>query len=185
MGLEDHGPWLQAAGAPPDASLPLTRYLDLVAAWNGRVNLTGARSAAERVRILVAPVLPVAALLEAGTLVDIGSGNGSPGLILALLRPDLDVTLLEPRQRRWAFLREAARTTGRPDVLVLRARHDGRQVSPARTVTLRALRLSLREIDACVEPRGRVVVWGQPLAPAAGFRGEPAPAPDVHVYRKA
>ena len=62
-----------------------------------------------RVALLVAPVLPLADLLEPGELLDVGSGNGSPGLVLALLRPRLDVTLLEPRQRRWAFLREAAR----------------------------------------------------------------------------
>ena len=55
---------------------------------------------------------PAAHLPEPGSLIDVGSGNGSPGLVLALVRDDLEVTLLEPRARRWAFLREAARASG-------------------------------------------------------------------------
>ena len=111
-----HDPHLAALGLAPRDVAALSRYLDLVADWNARVNLTGARTPADRVAILVAPVAPLARELEDGHLVDIGSGNGSPGLVLAVLRPDLSAVLLEPRQRRWAFLREAARAVGRPDV---------------------------------------------------------------------
>jgi 16S rRNA (guanine527-N7)-methyltransferase len=111
------------------------------------------------VRLLVADVLPAAPVPEAGSLIDVGSGNGSPGLVLALLRNDLEVTLLEPRARRWAFLREAARVAGR-GVRVLRVRHDGYPGPPARTVTLRAVGLPLAAIADLVEPGGRVVVLG-------------------------
>ena len=91
----------------------LAAYLDTLADWSRRTNLTGARTAAERVRLLVADVLPGAFLPEPGALIDVGSGNGSPGLVLALVRDDLEVTLLEPRTRRWAFLKEAARASAR------------------------------------------------------------------------
>jgi 16S rRNA (guanine527-N7)-methyltransferase len=111
------------------------------------------------VRLLVADVLPAAPLPEAGSLLDVGSGNGSPGLVLALVRDDLEVTLLEPRARRWAFLREAARAAGR-SVRVLRLRHDGYGGPPARTVTLRALAVPLAELAPLVVPGGRVVVFG-------------------------
>lgn len=104
-------------------------------------------------------VLAAAAIPEPGSLIDVGSGNGSPGLVFALLRDDLDVTLLEPRARRWAFLREAARVTGRA-VRVLRARHDGYGGPPARTVTLRGLALSLADLALLVEPGGRLLVFG-------------------------
>ncbi len=115
-------------------------------------------------RLLVAAVVPAAGLPAPGTLVDVGSGNGSPGLVLALLRDDLEVTLLEPRARRWAFLREAARAAGRP-VRVLRFRHDSYPGPPARTVTLRALAVPLAELAPLVEPGGRVLVFGgRPLA---------------------
>ena len=130
----------------------LAAYLDTLADWSRRTNLTGARTAAERVRLLVADVLPAAFLPEPGTLIDVGSGNGSPGLVLALVRDDLEVTLLEPRTRRWAFLREAARASSRR-VLVLRQRHDGYRGKPARTVTLRAVALPLAELAGLVEPR--------------------------------
>ncbi len=155
----------------------------MLAAWSARVNLTGARTAEERVRLLVAPVLPVAALV-AGPLLDVGSGNGSPGLVLALLRPELAVTLLEPRLKRWAFLREAARAAGRPDVAVLRARHDQYPGPPAATVTVRALALTPAELRPLVAAGGRLVVFG-PQSPAAeGWTGEPPPAPGICVLRR-
>ena len=179
-----HGPHLAALGLPPREAAVLARYLDLVAAWSPRVNLTGARTAAARVAILVAPVAPLAPVLEPGLLLDIGSGNGSPGIVLAALRPDLPVVLLEPRQRRWAFLREAARTVGRADVEVRRMRHDGYGGPPARTVSLRALALPLAEIAPLVAPGGRVLVWGPPPAEDPRFATEPAPAPGVHARRR-
>ena len=115
-------------------------------------------------RLLVGVVLPAAGLPAPGSLIDVGSGNGSPGLVLALLRDDLEVTLLEPRARRWAFLREAARAAGRP-VRVLRYRHDSYPGPPARTVTLRAVAVPLAELAPLVEPGGRVLVFGgRPLA---------------------
>jgi 16S rRNA (guanine527-N7)-methyltransferase len=111
------------------------------------------------VRLLVGDVLAAATIPAPGSLIDVGSGNGSPGLVLALLRDDLEVTLLEPRSRRWAFLREAARTTGRR-VRVLRVRHDRYDGLPARTVTLRALALPTAALAPLVEPGGRLVVLG-------------------------
>jgi len=111
------------------------------------------------VHLLVGKVLAAAALPATGTLIDVGSGSGSPGLVFALLRDDLDVTLLEPRARRWAFLREASRAAGRT-VRVLRVRHDGYRGAPARTVTLRGLALSLADLAHLVEPGGRLVVLG-------------------------
>jgi 16S rRNA (guanine527-N7)-methyltransferase len=179
-----HDSHLAALGLAPRDVAALSRYLDLVAAWNARVNLTGARTPAERVAILVAPVAPLARALEDGHLVDIGSGNGSPGLVLAVLRPDLSAVLLEPRQRRWAFLREAARAVGRPDVDVRRQRHDGYDGPPARTVSLRALALPLREIAPLVAPDGRVFVWGVPPSDDPSFLAEPSPGPGVHIRRR-
>jgi 16S rRNA (guanine527-N7)-methyltransferase len=116
----------------------------------------------------------------------VGSGNGSPGLVLALLRDDLDVTLLEPRSRRWAFLREAARAAGRP-VRVLRVRLDGYDGPPARTVTLRALALPTAALAPLVEPGGRLVVLGgRPTASGpfeATNEGEGLPG-SVTVFRR-
>jgi 16S rRNA (guanine527-N7)-methyltransferase len=119
-----------------------------------------------------------------GRLLDVGSGNGSPGLVVALLRPQLQVTLLEPRARRWAFLREAARTAGRPDVDVRRLRHDAYRGEPAETVTLRALALPLSALSRLVVEGGLVLVLGQRREDAVGFRREGPEGPGLHVYRR-
>ncbi len=159
----------------------LEAYLEAVAEWSPRVNLTGARTADARVDVLVAGVLAARSLPAPGSLIDVGSGNGSPGLVLALLRDDLEVTLLEPRQRRWAFLREAARRAGRP-VEVRRERHDQYPGPPAATITVRALALPLGELRRLLRPDGRALVFGAPPAPDPAFAREDGPA-GVNVFR--
>jgi len=56
------------------------------------------------------------------TLVDIGSGAGLPGIVLAMIRPELDVTLLEPMERRCRFLSECVDALGLANASVLRGR---------------------------------------------------------------
>jgi 16S rRNA (guanine527-N7)-methyltransferase len=114
----------------------------------------------------------------------VGSGNGSPGLVLALLRPELQVTLLEPRARRWAFLKEAARAAGRPDIEVLRLRHDAYPGPPAQTLSLRGLALPLRELGGLVAEGGRVLVLGRAPQTEAPFVAESLARPPVHSFRR-
>ena len=159
-------------------------YLDTLAEWSRRVNLTGARAPAGRVALLVEPVLPARDLPEPGPLLDVGSGNGSPGLVLALLRPDLEVTLLEPRTRRWAFLREVVRRVAGPEVRVLRCRHDGFTGSPARTVTLRALALPMASLVSLVAPGGRLLVFGTEPRPEGPFHRETVAPAGVQAFRR-
>lgn len=147
------------------------------------MNLTGARTPAERVALLVAAVLPAAPLPGPGRLIDVGSGNGSPGLVLAVLRPEIPVVLLEPRQRRWAFLREAGRAAGRADVQVLRRRHDQYDGPAAATVTLRGLDLPLSALAPLVEQGGRALVFGGGRAAEPGWREEEG-APGVQAFRR-
>jgi 16S rRNA (guanine527-N7)-methyltransferase len=163
---------LEAHGLAEPTLTALETYLDLVAAWSPRVNLTGAKTDDERVAVLVAPVLAAAPLLLPGRLLDVGSGNGSPGLVLSLLRPDLRPTLLEPRQKRWAFLREAARAVGRADIDVRRERHEAYPGPPAENVTLRAVRLDLPALAPLVAEAGQVLYLGGPVPSGRGFRVE-------------
>lgn len=92
----------------------LSRLLDLVVTWNARVDLTAARDERELVDLYLADALVLAARhpralepRDAEAWTDVGSGAGAPGLVLALLRPDLQLTLVEPRAKRIAFLRTA------------------------------------------------------------------------------
>jgi 16S rRNA (guanine527-N7)-methyltransferase len=158
-------------------------WLSLLRAWSKRTNLTGLRSVEEMVEHLVDPVLAVRELAR-GDLLDVGSGNGSPGLVWAALRPDLRVTLLEPRLRRWAFLREAARAIGRPDLAVLRLRHDEYGGPAAETVTIRALSLPLASLSRLAVPGGRLVVFGVAPDPDPGWRMLSEPRVGVRVLER-
>ena len=167
--VSEHDAPLAAVGIPPAVRPLLSQYLDLVQRWNERTNLTGARTASERVRVLVSDAWRAAPLVRGTTLIDVGSGNGSPGLVLALVRPELQVTLLEPRARRWAFLREVARSLGRADVVVARCRAS-EFGEAADAVTLRAVGLSLTEVAGLVRPGGQVLVFGGEPVEEGGFR---------------
>jgi 16S rRNA (guanine(527)-N(7))-methyltransferase RsmG len=108
------------AGAPVEA---LARWVDLAERWNERVDLTAARSRAELVDLLIADAVALSRLSSmSGTIVDVGVGAGAPGLGVALLRPDLRITLVEPQAKRVAFLRTVLGTVGRTDVQVVRGR---------------------------------------------------------------
>ena len=179
----EHQPLVAGLGLDPVAAERLSRYLDLLASWNERTNLTAARTATARVDLLVRPVAAVAQRLAAGTLLDIGSGNGTPGLVLAALRPDVRATLLEPRRRRWAFLREAARAMELA-VDVRRQRHDEFDGPPASTVTVRALRLPPEEIVSLVVPGGRLLVFGAAPPAYPELAAEDWGRPGVHVFTR-
>jgi 16S rRNA (guanine527-N7)-methyltransferase len=148
-----------------------------LAEWGARINLTGAKTPEARVVTLIEPALRLRPWLVPGGLLDLGSGNGSPGLVLALVEPGRVARLLEPRGRRWAFLREAARRCGREEILVLRNRHDEYQGAPAENVLLRGLRLPLAELDRLIAVGGQALLSGRP-----GLRAEPVPG-QLGVYR--
>ena len=148
------------------------------------MNLTAARTPQERVERLVKPVLPAVPLVQPGPLLDVGSGNGSPGLVLAILRPEVPATLLEPRLKRWAFLREAARDSGRPRLEVQRQRHDEYRAPAAATVTVRGLALTPADLGPLTRPGGLLLVFGPAPSSAPGWTAEPSPAPGLHVLRR-
>jgi 16S rRNA (guanine527-N7)-methyltransferase len=102
------------------------RYLEELVTWNRRIRLTGARNADELVDLVLADafVMALATDVASPSWVDIGAGAGAPGLILAMLRPDAQVTLVEPAQKRVAFLRTAVGRLGLAGVRVERARSD-------------------------------------------------------------
>jgi 16S rRNA (guanine527-N7)-methyltransferase len=91
-------------------------------------------------------------------VIDVGSGAGLPGIPLALARPDVWVTLVEPMQRRIDFLQEVVEALGIDNVEVLRARAE--EVDPkgrADAVVARA-----------VAPLGKLARWCLPLARVGG-----------------
>lgn len=101
-------------------------YLDHVVRWNQKMDLTAARSAEELVDLSLADALVLSHHARPSeSWVDVGSGAGAPGLVLSLLCPELEVTLVEPRDKRVAFLRSVVGSLSVPRVKVVRGRSDG------------------------------------------------------------
>lgn len=93
----------------------LQAYVALLTAWNRRINLVGANTIGDIWRRHILDSAQLMPLLPASTriVVDIGSGAGLPGLVLAILGVP-EVHLVESDQRKAAFLREAQRVTDAP-----------------------------------------------------------------------
>jgi len=81
----------------------------------------------------------IAAPLFYGAAADIGSGAGLPGVVLAIARPDVSWTLVEPMERRVAWLDEQVTTLGLENVTVLRSRAEDVQNAQFDVVTARAV----------------------------------------------
>ncbi len=103
----------------------------------------------------LAPLIPARA-----TVIDLGSGAGLPGIPVALARPDLSVTLLEPMARRVRFLQRCLATLELPQVSVLHARAQEATAAPAAIVIARAVApltaLAELALPLC-EPNGRLL----------------------------
>ncbi|WP_436737777.1 16S rRNA (guanine(527)-N(7))-methyltransferase RsmG [Streptomyces sp. BBFR102] len=135
----------------PDA----VRYAELLADAGVRRGLIGPR---EVPRLWERHLLNCAVLSEAidegVSVCDVGSGAGLPGIPLALVRPDLNITLLEPLLRRTTFLTEVVELLGLDHVTVVRGRAEEvlGKLPPVHVVTARA-----------VAPLERLAGWGVPL----------------------
>lgn len=99
------------------------RYADLLAGAGTERGLLGPREV-PRIweRHLLNCAAPAPLVPDAAQVVDLGSGAGLPGVVLAILRPDLEVTLVEPMLRRVTFLEEVLADLGLEQVRVVRAR---------------------------------------------------------------
>jgi 16S rRNA (guanine527-N7)-methyltransferase len=154
----------------PASIARLDRFLALLDIWNRRIRLTGER---DRKLLIERHLLDCLALVphlpEAGTVVDVGSGAGFPGIVLACLRPDLDLVLLESRRRPTSFLREAIRVSGLARARAVETRaeeaaHDLRLSGRAAVVTTRAVRLDifLRLAGPLLAPSGQAIAMQSP-----------------------
>jgi len=115
------------------------RYAELLATWGIERGLIGPREADRIWERHIANCLPITTLIpEGSTVADIGSGAGLPGIVIALARPDLRVTLVEPLQRRVDFLLEVIQELDIP-ITVIRGKAQSVK-SAFSIVTARALK---------------------------------------------
>lgn len=171
----------QLAASSPEALLDFTvealhRHYQELVRWNRTLSLVGPGTAVDAVARHYGEALAALPLLPAGarSAVDVGSGAGFPGLVLAAARPGLDMTLIEARERKWSFLLAASRRASLPcRCLNARVAFPLPAGVPEELdlVTVRALRLETPVLAALAErltPAGRVLMWvgdDEPLLP--------------------
>ena len=112
---------------PHDAALAekLEIYLRLLQEWNARMDLTATLEAAEtadRHFIDSLAVLRTDRIFPGASLIDVGTGAGFPGMVLAMTRPDLSVTLTDAQQKRLNFLEALQEAAEIRNVTLLHAR---------------------------------------------------------------
>lgn len=189
---------LRRAGLDPAAVVldQLTDYLLLLERWNHRMNLTALDRPDDAVdRLVVEPLLAARHLdADAESLIDLGSGGGSPAIPLKIAVPRLALTMVESKTRKSVFLREVVRHLGLPDVSVETVRYEQLLTRPEffetfDVASIRAVRVEtqdLRTLQAFLR-RGGELFWlcsaTQPLPLVAPPLEVLAEAPLVEALR--
>ena len=160
----------------PELAVGLVDYLELLSLWNRKINLISFSSWDKAIdRLIIEPLVTARHLtLARGSLLDVGSGGGSPAIPLKLAVPGFKVWMVESKTRKSAFLREAVRRLDLKDVKVETARFEQLLSYPELHeamdfVTIRALRVERRtlvSLQAFLRPGG-CILW---------FRGAGGPA---------
>jgi len=174
----------KAGGAASDEHVTsLAAYVELLARWNRKINLTALPldplSDVAVDRLIVEPVMASRRLSATDrTIVDVGSGGGSPAIPLAIMRPDVKLTMVEVKVRKCAFLQEAARQLAltlasvencRIEELLTREQlHEAVDVVTVRAV--RPDRRLLKAIQAFLKPGGRLFWFGAETTFRPDFR---------------
>ena len=151
----------------------LETYYQLLTKWNAKINLTAYRLVPEGDdeaidRLIIEPVVAARYIPEnARTLLDAGSGGGSPAIPLKLASPNLALRMVEVKTRKGVFLREAIRTLGLRDAEVETSRFE--ELLPRAElhetldlVSIRAVRIETRTLNtlqAFLRPGGKLLLF--------------------------
>src|SRR3979411_445803 len=123
--------------------LQIQRHMTLLLKWNESVNLTAIRDPLEILYRHFCESMFAASVisLDSGRLADVGSGGGFPGLALKIIRPELEVFLVESNVKKATFLAEVVRELAITDTRVLVSRYEelGEEITPVDFVCSRAL----------------------------------------------
>jgi 16S rRNA (guanine527-N7)-methyltransferase len=107
----------------------LMDYLGLLAKWNSVYNLTAVRDPSQMVtQHLLDSLAVVPAFADARDVLDVGAGGGLPGIVLAIVQPDMNVSLIDTVHKKTAFLTQVKAELGLANVTVHTARVEQLQV---------------------------------------------------------
>jgi 16S rRNA (guanine527-N7)-methyltransferase len=117
----------------------LMDYLALMAKWNGVYNLTSLRDPLQMVtHHLLDSLAAVPAFKDAKNVLDVGAGGGLPGIVLAIARPDLKVSLIDTVHKKTAFLTQVKAELGLANVTVYTMKVQDLKAGPFDVITSRA-----------------------------------------------
>ncbi|SDK72379.1 16S rRNA m(7)G-527 methyltransferase [Methylophilus rhizosphaerae] len=134
-------------------------YMALMQKWNKVYNLTAIRDPQEMLALHVLDSLSVLPYIQSGSLLDVGSGGGLPGLIVSITRPDVQVTTIDTVQKKAIFMRQVKAELGVNNAQVIHGRVEAYQPpSPFDQVISRAfseIALFRRLTMHLIKPHGR------------------------------
>jgi 16S rRNA (guanine527-N7)-methyltransferase len=177
----------------------LQQYLDLLVHWNATYNLTSVREPEAMVSQHLADCLAVVPLLkrqgERGEVLDVGSGGGLPGVVLAIACPGWNVTCVDAVGKKVAFLKQAAGSLGLTQLQAVHGRVEQLRQPRFDVVTARAfgaLALLVSSTTGCIKQggvwmamKGRAPVDEMAALPAGieVFHVEPVQVPGLDAQR--
>jgi len=144
----------------------IQQYIKILRHWNEKLNLTAIRDPLEILyrHFCESMFAAVAVPVENGRLADIGSGPGFPGIPLKILRPELEIALVESNIKKGTFLAEVIRELGLANARVLINRYEelGEELAPMDFVCSRALGEFGTFLEWAASDRvaaSRVILW--------------------------
>lgn len=160
----------------------LAAFAELLETWAARLNLTAHRDAASIARRLILDAIALANELPGGptgSIADLGSGAGFPGLPIAAVWPEASVTMVEARERRHHFQRTAIRTLAISNARPVHGRAEELAATPHRIVIAQAMappRDALAWMARWAAPDGWL------LLPLSADQSEVDPPPGVRFH---
>lgn len=168
---------------PGERLRSLGTYATRLLEWNQRINLTGARDLDTLAIEHIADALALVAHLPSeGRCIDVGSGAGLPGLVLAIVRPDLAFTLLEPIQKRRSFLAAMVRELGLPGTTLCADRLEHHTLDQAESYDFAVARAVFPLADWLPAGARLVRSGGVIVGLAGGGIDEVPPGAEIHRY---
>jgi 16S rRNA (guanine527-N7)-methyltransferase len=160
-----------------DLTARLAAYYELLSRWNRKINLTALEQPDEAIdRLLLEPIAATKHFPSPGvSVMDVGSGGGSPAIPMKLAIPASSLTMVEVKARKSAFLREAVRTLGLENTSVETNRYEELLTRPELheafdLLSLRAVRVEVRSLltlQAFVRPGGLIFLFRGPSGTAS------------------
>ena len=146
---------------PPGAIENLLTYMDLLKEWSRTYNLVAPRERDFLLARHVLDSLSIARCLKPGSLLDVGTGAGLPGVPLAIVKPDVNVTLVDSAGKKIRFIRHVGRTLKLANIQPLHQRiedlADGEAYANITSRAFASLKDFVEAVRPCTDPSSQLL----------------------------